>query len=100
MSDWQDETRRRKAEWAMRRAMNEAASRHQYFMRVEMDLPTLLAVCSQIQLAMRHPGKQAGTNVHRLGRAFIDTVKERMRDDGLRANAELLEMGDNPENDL
>lgn len=95
---WDKEAARRKVEWATRRALNEAADRNQYFMHVEMDLASLMSICANVQLALRHPSNQ-GTTAE-LGRKFIASIKERLRDDGLRHNADMLELGDDPEFDL
>jgi hypothetical protein len=69
-----------------------------YLLPLHADLETAVALCANLQLALRHP-QNAGASAE-IARHVIDSIIKRLRADGFIASAALVELGDNPAYDV
>jgi hypothetical protein len=73
------------------------ARRGEYSLPLAIDLGGALSIVACLQLALRHP--QIPEAQERIARGIVAGMIERVRRDGFPASAELMELGNNPEND-
>jgi hypothetical protein len=72
-------------------------ARDHFLLPVQMDLTTTLALVGSLQLSLRHPKNVGPTS--QMVRALVAGLIEKMKQCGLPAHAELMELGNNPEYD-
>jgi len=77
-------------------AEHEAAGEN-FNLPVYLDLSCCLSLVGTLQLALRHPN-MVGPSAQ-IAHRFIAGIIERMKESGLPAHAELMEMGNHPEFD-
>jgi len=68
-----------------------------FILSVHMDLHVLMCVVGALQLALRHPANTGPSS--KVVRELIAGIIERVEQEGYLATAEMLRLGDNPEND-
>ena len=87
----------RQKDYYARLAAVEQKEREQYFLHLQLDTVTVLALTANLQLALRHPANN-GPSAQTAAR-IIGQIIERLKDDGMIHNARLLELGQDPDND-
>lgn len=83
-----------------RRAKVEEASElgQEWQLPIVLDSTTAMAVCANLQLALRHPGNRGPTAD--VARKVVAGIIEAYRECGLLAHAQLAELGNNSEHDV
>jgi len=76
------------------RMVAEARANRGYALGLELPLNALLAVAGHLQLALRHPGNQGPSR--EIAESILRNIVQHLRDTGMPATAEAIELGEDP----
>jgi hypothetical protein len=69
-----------------------------YVLPIHLQLPSALIIVAHMQLALRHPAVK-GMKAGEMSQDLIDQIVARIRADGYKAHAQLMELGNDPRHD-